>query len=346
MSFNTQSQKLAVSFKAQTALQTANVSADYQTIVKTNAGLAKVDYMLDSDAADIGKGSEFAQNAFPVSKSTSMTLERRLTSEWAAHLFQFGFGTANTVAVGEVTNAELYTCIQTDVNDGLDVPTFSVIEQLGTVLDRSIVGCAVNDFKISFQTGPGRNNTMTTVNLVGCGKTVEPSGITLPSVPLVEHALNGANATVVLNGTTYSGGNKSLMTMEASFNNNLRTDTGYFIGSGSDGVFAIKGRMERGNRQYGLGFTARLETGSPELTALKAQTTGTAVITIVGAAFPAPDAAFSHSLILTYPKVQYTAVDVADDNGIVVVNVTVTPFEVAGVVCEAKISTVKVPAIG
>lgn len=327
MSYNTQNQQLAIAFNAQGDLQTANVAGDLWKIAKTNAGLAKVDYQMDSDAADIGKGSEFAQNVYPISKSTSMSLERRLSSEWAAWLFQFGFGNANTQIVGNT-----YTMTPMDVADGLDMPAMTVVEQLGSVIDRALVGMAVNSFKINFQTGPGRNNTMTTVDLIGCGKTVEPSTLTIPSTPLAEHLLNGHNATVVLNGTTYSGANKSLMSLEASFNNNLRGDSGYFIGSGSDGAYAIKGRMERGNRQYGLNFTARLESGSPELVALKAGTVGTASITIPGAA--------SHSLVLTYPKIQYSAVEISDSDGLAIVSVTVTPMEDSNkIVCQAVVET-------
>jgi hypothetical protein len=82
---------------------------------------------------------------------------------------------------------------------------------------------------------------------------------------------------------------------------------------------AIRGRMERGKRAYTLGFTTRLETGSPEYAALKAGTTGPATITLTNSA--------TESLSVTYHKVGYQAVDVGDDNGIAVLQVGVTPLE-------------------
>ncbi len=348
MSFNTQNQKLGVAYKAQSTLQTANGASDFWLLSKTSGGFGKMGINWDSDAADIGKGSEFATTLFPITKDVSLSVEKRLSSEFAAWLFQFGFGTANTVTAAEGTTGMKYTCKPMDVCDGLDMPAFSVVEQLGagcpggSGVDRMAVGCVVNDFKISFTSGPGRNNTLASANLVGCGKVTEPSAITLPTAPLTEHALSGSSATVTINGVDYVA-NKSLLSLEMTFSNAIRTDSGYFIGSGTEDGAAIRGRMERGTRAYGVNFVARLGTNSPELAALKAGTTGTAVINLTGSTF---ETTHSNSLKVTYHKVQYQAVEIGDDNGIVTVSVNVTPLEHAtnGVVT-AEIVT-QVSAIG
>jgi hypothetical protein len=348
MSYNVQNQKLGIAFQKQSALQTISDAADFWLLSKTNSGFGKFGLSFEDDGADVGKGSEFPTQLFPVSKDVSLSVEKRLSSEWAAWLFAFGLGTANMTTAAEGTTGTKYTIIPTDVCDGLDLPAFSVVEQLGAGcaggdgVNRAAVGCVVNDFNINFTSGPGRNNTMSTVNIVGSGKTAEPSGITLPASALSEHLLSGSSATVTINGTDYVS-NKSLLSLQMGFANNVRLDSGYFIGSGTEDGAAIRGRMERGNRAVTLSFTARLEAGSAEHTKLKAQTSGTAAVVLTGASF---ETTHNHKLTVTYHKVQYAAVDLAEDNAIVTVAVTLTALEhpTNGVVTAEIITTT--PAIG
>ena len=222
-----------------------------------------------------------------------------------------------------------YTVTPMDVCDGLDMPSFSAVEQLGAAcpggaaLDRLVAGCVINDWDVKFTSGPGRNNSMLGINFVGSGKVVEPSAIVLPDAPLVEHPLPGGSATVTINGVDYVA-NKSLLSLEAGFANNTRLDTGYFIGSGVDANgYALRGRMERGDRAYSFSFVARLESGSTELAKLKAHTTGTASVVLKGDLI---EVGHYNQLDLTYHKIVYEAVELSDDAGIVVVQVRVTPL--------------------
>jgi hypothetical protein len=341
MSFNTQQQKLGIAFKKQAALQTANIAADFWNLTKTSGGFGRFAFNYESDAEDVGKGSEFATQLFPTTKDVQLGLEKRLSSQFAAWMFAFGFGTSNMTTAADGTAGTKYTITPMDVCDGLDLPAFSVVEQLGagcpggTPLDRMGVGCVINSFGISFQSGPGRNNTLARADIFGCGKTLEPSAITLPAA-LAESTLSGSSATVTLNGTDYIA-NKSLISLDMSFANNVRLDSGYFIGSGTEDGASIRGRMERGDRVYGLTFVARLESGSTELSKLKAGTTGTATIVLTGAEF---ETGHAHKLTVTFHKIQYSAVEVSDSNGIATVNVTVTPLEHAtNGICTAEIIT-------
>jgi len=100
-------------------------------------------------------------------------------------------------------------------------------------------------------------------------------------------------------------------------------DSGFFPGSGfqtaGDGsTGAIRGRLEFGNRQGNLRFVARFENGSSEYTKLKAQTTGTAVITL------AYDV--NNSLQLTWQKIAYSVVEIAETDQILTVAVECTPL--------------------
>lgn len=99
-------------------------------------------------------------------------------------------------------------------------------------------------------------------------------------------------------------------------------DGGFYPGSGfqtpGDGVSgAVRGRLEFGNRQGMLKFVARFENGSTELTKLKSQTTGTAVI---GLSYDA-----NNSLDITWQKVSFATAELGETDGIVTVAVDCLP---------------------
>ena len=94
--------------------------------------------------------------------------------------------------------------------------------------------------------------------------------------------------------------NKNIVSLETSWKNNVKMDAGFFPGSGfqtpGDATTgAVRGRLEFGDRQGTLKFTARFDNNSTELTKLKAQTTGTATILLQ---FDA-----NNSLSITWQKV-------------------------------------------
>ena len=100
-------------------------------------------------------------------------------------------------------------------------------------------------------------------------------------------------------------------------------DAGFFPGSGfqtaGDGTTgAIRGRLEFGNRAGNLKFVARFDQRSDEYTKLKAQTTGTAVITL---AFDA-----NNSLQFTWQKVAFSVVEIAETDQILTVAVECLPM--------------------
>jgi hypothetical protein len=84
-------------------------------------------------------------------------------------------------------------------------------------------------------------------------------------------------------------------------------------------------------------FTTRLEKTSLEYTKLKALTPGAATVLLTNSA--------TESVQVAYNKVVFSSVDLADDNGIAVVQVTVTPLEDATGILTATVKTA-VNAIG
>jgi hypothetical protein len=81
---------------------------------------------------------------------------------------------------------------------------------------------------------------------------------------------------------------------------------------------AIRGRLEIGDPEAALRFTARLEHGSTEYNKLKAQTEGTAVISLTYDA--------NNLLSLTYHRITFSMIERGGSNGIVTVQVTCKPM--------------------
>jgi hypothetical protein len=308
----------------QTDIATANTAAQMWQLRKLNAALANPKLNTENDADEYGKGHEFPTQSFQTSWDAGSTIEKYLSAEVAAWAMAFGLG--KVVKSGTTPNFT-YTCtpLVPASGDSAELPYFSFVEQIrpgaGVVLDRMAVGCAVEGWTISIGSGPGRANSKITVEFVGSGKLTEPSGITVPAAT-VEKLLPAASLALTINGVNYVS-NKNIVSLETSWKNNLLADAGFYPGSGfqTTGVAtsgAIRGRLEFGKRQGTLRFTARFENGSTELTKLKSQTSGTAVISL------SYDA--NNSLDLTWQKVTFATAEVGETDGIVTVAVECLPM--------------------
>ena len=322
----TRLQELLIGFGKgkQTDIATANLVANVWQLKKLNAQLANPKLNTENDAEEYGKGHEFPTQTFKTSWDVSGSLEKYLSAEIAAWAMAFGLG--KVVKSGTTPNFT-YTCtpLFPANGDAAELPYFSFIEQIrpgaGVVLDRMAVGCAVEGWTITIGSGPGRANSKITVEFVGSGKLTEPSGITLPAATL-EKLLPSASLALSINGTDYVT-NKNIVSLETSWKNNIRLDAGFFPGSGFQAAGdattgAIRGRLEFGNRQGALKFTARFDSTSTELTKLKAQTTGTATITLT---FDA-----NNSLAITWQKVSFATAEVGETDQVVTVAVEATPL--------------------
>jgi len=316
----------------QAYIQTANTGVQMWQLRKLNAALANPKLSTENDAEEFGKGHEFATQSFQTSWDVNGTLEKYLGAEIAAWAMAYGLG--KVVKSGTAPNFT-YTCtpLFPASGDAAELPYFSFVEQIrpgaGVVVDRMAVGCVVEGWTITIGSGPGRANSKITVEFVGSGKYVEPSGITMPAAT-VEKLLLSASLALTINGVNYVS-NKNIVSLETSWKNNVRLDGGFFPGSGfqtpGDGSSgAIRGRLEFGNRQGALRFVARFENGSTELTKLRQQTAGTAVILLTYDT--------NNSLELTWHKVSFATAEVGETDGIVTVSVECLPMwdETSGVV--------------
>lgn len=313
MPANVRATQIALSRKKEVTLNTPSaVSADYSTLSKTNAALADVNLVTETDAADIGKGHEFAENVYPLNWDCNVSFDKYLTSLGAAMAFAFGLG--KVVKTAPDAGALQYVCTPLTSADGINLPSLAYLEANGAVFNRQLAGMVVNTFGLELNSGPGRQNSKLTMNLVGTGKFTNPNTVTFPAAA-VEVGLPAGAATITIIGVNYVS-LKTFINFKWTWNNNPRLDSGFYPGSGVSNGGQTRGRMEHGDRTVAMEFQARFEVGSSELTKLQAQTEGTIVVSIVG---PLIAGASNHSLNLTMHRVTLSQAKIADDNGIVTI---------------------------
>jgi|SRR5215471_20764549 len=323
---NIREAKIAVGLKPQTDVVTPNLQADLWSFTKVNTALAVVEPRTETDALDIGKGDEFPTTVFKTSISTSMALEKYASSEFAAWLFAFALGSCAKTAAG--TGWTYASTPQNPTTACINLPAFTYVEQIrqtpNAVVDWAPVGMVINDFTLNLETGPGRANCRLSCNCIGTGKLVNPSGYTIPAVT-TEHSLNASGATVLtVNGIDYLAGTGigRFNTLEFRWNNNLRADTGYYAGSGTQNGFGVRGRMEFGNREVTLNFVARAIAGSVEFNNLLGLVEGATTLTIGGAVIGAGPQ--TNGITLSFPRTIISSEVNGESDGVVTVNCGVT----------------------
>lgn len=308
---------MAVGFHKQSAITVPNIIAtDIWRLHKTNAALLNPEFVVESDAADLGKDTEFETANFASHVNIVGSIEKYNSAEFLAWCAAFGLGAVTP------SLAYLYTCTPiVAVTSGLELPYFTYYESMryaaDPVFNRGFPGCVVNDFLVDIQTSPGRSSSKITANFIGCGDIITPASAH-PSA-LVEQALPGSSAAITMQGATYTT-DKKLVSAQWGWNNNVNADSGFYPGCGfcTDApTFAKRGRLEFGNRVPILRFVVRLMNGSPEYGLLMGGTASAGTITQtfdVGATYTA-----------TFPLVSYSAVTMGDTDGIVTVAVECTP---------------------
>ena len=327
---NTRELLIGFGKQKQTNISTANLVGGIWRLNKLNVQLANPKFITEDDAAELGKGHEFATQTFKSHMdSQGHQLEKYLSSEFAAWLWAFGLGKVVKTGVGPYT----YTCTPLNpVSDGLELPYFSYIEQIrpgaNDVRDIMLVGCAVKSFRIQIASGPGRANAKATVEFTHSGKITEPSGITLPAAT-VENLLNAYSLACTILGVDYVTA-KNFVSLEMGWDSAFRD--GFFPGSGQQDGYQIQGRLEVGDRVPLFNFVARYVDGSTELQKVRDLTTGTAVVTLTKDA--------NNSMQVTWQQLAFSVAEVGETDGIVTVSVTGKPqYHAANGVVSAVVVT-------
>jgi hypothetical protein len=312
-----QDTRFSISYKKQVDLATALTAADMWTLGLTNDDPIGIQPVNEDNAQDKGKGV-YATQTFPSHINASGSWNGRLTSEAGAMLAAFGMGAVTKAAAG--TGGFKYTAVAPDLlTAGLDLPSATGVVKIGAVRDILLKGLCLEEFGIQFQSGPGRDNATFTSSWLGTGGYVKPSGITQPAA-YAEHSLNAGGITALsLVGFDYLA-NKRFSQVNFGWKNNIRDQSSYYPGSGSQSGFQLRGRMRRGVPTPTLTAVVECDSGSSEEDALLAQTVGTGVMTCAGAAVSGGGA--NHTFKVTFHRLLINVTPVGNSDGIAAYNIT------------------------
>lgn len=294
----------------------STASASFLRFKKIDASVTSPRPMFENDAAEIGKGNEFISQTFPSHYEVANRIEKYASAEFSAWAWCYALG--NVVMTGS-SAPYTYTIVPIDPGTTLELPYFSVVEQIaeggGSAIDNLFVGCAIEDVTYAFTSGPGRNSSKLTVNWSGSGLLTQPSAVSVPAV-VSENNMLSASMTLSVNGVDYVG-TKRIINGSIAWKNNLNLNGGFFPGSGLQSGLQVRGRMEIGARAPSFSFTVRLLNGSTEYTQLLAQTTG--VVTLV------VQHDTNNKTTFTFPQMAFQMVENTEADGIIAVTVTGAP---------------------
>jgi hypothetical protein len=310
----TQEVRYAIGYKAQADLKTPVPVTDMLSLRQTNTDFVQAQPINEDDSTDLGKGV-YTTQTFPSYIDCKGNWNGRLTSESAAMLVAFG--------VGGVVEAPSGTGFGYTVKEpifatsGLDLPVTTMLLQIRTgaaaITDKLLPGMACEEFGFEFKIGPGRDNALFTSAWIGTGAFTKPSAYIMPPI-YSEHTINAGGITQLkFLGFDYLA-NLRFINARFSWKNNLRDQSSYFPGSGSQAGYQLRGRMRRAAPTITLSTQVECDSGSSEEDALLAQTPGTGMIVADGAAV-------DNSLQLQFFKIIPRATPIADADGIASYNV-------------------------
>lgn len=294
----------------------ATASTIFQRFRKLDTSITSPRPIFENDAAEIGKGHEFATQTYGSNYDVANRIDKYASAEFLT--WAFGFGLGNVTVTGAAAPYS-YTIVPIDPGATLELPYFSLVEQIaengGSSIDNLFRGCAIEDVTYQFNYGPGRASSKCTVNWIGSGLLTQPSAVTVPAL-VAETNILAAGMSLTVNGVDYVT-SKTILSGTIGWKNNLMVNAGFYPGSGLQNGLQVRGRLEIGARVPTFQFTTRLLKNSVEYTNLVSQSTGAAVATIPHDT--------NNTVTFTFPKVALQAVENTETDGIVAVTVTTAP---------------------
>lgn len=332
--------RFATSIGKQVDLVTPNLTPVW-TLLQNNEDFATHTLNKETDANEVGSGSEFAKNEYKTSWSAAKPMTKFISSEFAAQMFGLALGkSVETPGVGTDISYAISPLQLPQDCSGIELPTLTVYETIHqglacVALDRAYLGMAVNSLSLNLTSGPERDAAQMSVDLIGTGEILEPSTVALPTT-LFEHLLPSGSAVVSVQGQNLTT-LKKFVSLDFEWNNNILVEPGYFPGSGIQDGAAIMGRMEYGQRECTFAYVARFDENSTELANLKNETQGAITVQITGAEIDAGPV--THSLLIEFPQVTISTAELGNDNGVTTLQVTAMPLEASDAYCNVTVVT-------
>lgn len=315
------------------------VPANFVQLQVTDKNLSKYD-PITSDNADDAHGSEFATEEYLEGWDAEAQHHVALSSEVIGRLLLLAFGSVTTTqpdAVGAPTVYKHVFTLQDPNVSGRQLPTTSLIEIVGTALNRLLPSNVLESLSLK---GDGIKRVDAGFQLIGSGKVTEPSGLSVSQALAqresgLHYFFNSqatakiADAGTLANLVNY-GTAKRFNSWEWGINNNHMKEEGYRPGAGkfqtaNDATSgAIRSECEFGIRQLMGSMVTRLLSQSDEMAALKARKDLDWSLVLKGALIAAT---FYHQLTIHYAKTKYETIELGSSNGLVTQQIRVKPFD-------------------
>jgi hypothetical protein len=276
--------------------------------------------------------NDFPTEQWMVSHDLTRNVEFEPASDPLGRILMLALGSVVTTQPDVTNAATAYQHIfnPQDPNISRQLPATTLVEKAGGAVDALYPSCVVEQFSLK---GEGIDRITSTFGLRASGKRIAPSTISFATN--VEEAsglkyfynsqvsLTVADAGTLNNATAY-GTAKRLESWEININNQLLADDGYRPGStdfqtaGDTTSGAIRSECLFGERAITGSFVVRVDTGSDEYAALKAQSPLDFKIVLTG---PVIASSIHHSLTIESPLMAYEAIEYGDKNGIVTLQI-------------------------
>lgn len=329
----------AFSNKRQSAYQTETPSGDMtQSHPFVNADFGVHEANSSDNAAQYGKGHEFATRDEKLSWNSSFTRTFQATTKILGWAFAFHTGNVSTTNLGGSPTAYRHDFEYMDPINGTgyygsprQLPVVTVWELVASNLVRIFPSMLVKTVEV---TGQQNDWVMLTIEMQGSGsmRRVSPSGVTFPNST---NPLTGGEGTLLRNasllfehspsGSAYSDISCDVRSFRFRSEYALFEDDGYCPGSGylisgNARSGQIRNKLEIARRAVALEFVVKApSTNNVIFDRLEQSVTMAAQLTVTGEVISGSN---YHLLRLTFPQLRYRSVPIGADGDQVIYSVT------------------------
>lgn len=266
-----------------------------------------------SDRETIGKGHEFATNVWEVARDVRFTRTFDGSSDILGWLFAFAMGKVTTVQpyAGGSPNTYLHTMTLFDppTEGTSQLPVTTVVEKISAGIKRAMMSLAVAGVNVSAE---GFEQLAVTGEFIGSGM-MNTSSLTMPA--LVSAAYLASNSATIKMGDAAENVSTRVRNWSVALANNTKEGRGYFPTSG-----LYRGRLEIGSRSIVPTIVLDLDATSDILTDFENNTELALEIYCEGDY--TEGSSYKHYLRMRFPNMQYRAVLIEEDEGMLTYNVT------------------------
>ena len=316
---------ILIGSKPQADFLTAIATADptnYVRLEVMDADFAKLTPKT-SDNSEDATGYEQATEQYLESWDAEAQHSLAVSSEQIGRVLLLLFGSVVTTQPDEEAAPNVYQHVfkPMDVSSARQLPATTLVEILGTALNRKHPSMCVKNFSMK---GDGLKRVESSFQFKGSGKEITPSGLSVTQAKArlltglhyffnSQATLTLADAVTLANAVAY-GANRRHNNWEFGFDNQFIEDEGYFPGAdrfqtdGDATTGATRTELLVGKRTATASVNVRFKDQSEELAALKSQKKLDWKLVLTGALI---EATYKHKLTFEAHQLQYETVELS-----------------------------------